>query len=63
MPGYQTTLSVGHLVIEVVVVLHPRAEVHIQPDDRFVDVWPIRRETVEWPPRRKFKGVSGTELL
>lgn len=62
-PSYQTTLSVGHLVIEVIGVLHPGVDLHTESDDRLVHIWPIKAEAVDWPPPRRFKGASGTDLL
>jgi hypothetical protein len=63
LPSYRTTLTIGHLVIDVVGLVHPDVAVTTEPDERFVQVWPVCFETLEWPPTRSFKGIVNSDLI
>ena len=62
VPSYRTTLTIGHLVMDVIGLLHPLVSVTTEPDERFVQVWPVRSETIDWPPPCSFRGIVDNDL-
>lgn len=62
VPSYRTILSIGHLVVDVIGVLHAGAKLLTEQDERFVPIWPIESETIEWPPVNRFNGIVDNDL-
>ncbi len=63
VPSYRTAITIGHLVIDVIGVLHPWAQLQVESDDRLVQVWPVESESLDWPPVLPFKGIVNDDLV
>jgi hypothetical protein len=62
VPSYRTALCIGHLVIDVIGVVHPGAQLVTEQDDRLIPVWPVESKTLDWPPAVRFKGIIDNDL-
>jgi hypothetical protein len=40
VPSYRTTLTIGHLVMDVIGLIHPQVAVMTELDERFIQIWP-----------------------
>lgn len=60
---YRTALTIGHLVIDVIGVIDPRANVQVQDlGSRLVRIWPASRTKVTLPTER-FVRIANNDLL
>jgi hypothetical protein len=64
VPGYRTTLTIGHLVLDVIGLLDPRTKpVMEDSDDRLLTIWPVQPGGVNWPPSKRFSGIANDDLV
>jgi hypothetical protein len=60
--GYNTTVLIGHLVIDVAGLLRP-LNAKVDHGEGFVPIWPVLPgKAFPWPPSKRFSGVANNDL-